>query len=172
MNIKCLWMTVLAIGAVWTSGWGADISGEWKNRVVINGNTQEETYVFTPKKNNANRFTGKFAGFYGVKGKITDGRIDGEKVSFLTEITTRLTTGLYYYEGVIKGDEIEMYRSLEPYDASDPARAGPFPQPRFGADVKYPGGYSGSTSSNLPSVRNSGSTHPPRFLYVLKKVIR
>jgi hypothetical protein len=90
----------------------ADISGKWKAEFESGVGAQKYTVEF---KVEAGKITGStvvdIAGAQS-KGKITDGKIDGEKISFTESLDYNGSPLAIEYKGTVSGDEIKVARDV------------------------------------------------------------
>jgi hypothetical protein len=93
----------------------ADITGKWTADVPgRGGNTQTTTFNF---KVDGMTLTGTVGGGRGGEAPITNGKVDGDKISFSQVLSFGGNDITLTYTGVVKGDTIEMTR--------DAGRGGP-----------------------------------------------
>ncbi|HWB83339.1 MAG TPA: hypothetical protein VG675_04310 [Bryobacteraceae bacterium] len=97
-------MLLLALSLV---AMAADISGKWVAQVPgRNGQTREQTFTF---KVDGSTLTGSVSGRQGDT-PISDGKIDGDNISFSVKREFNGQTMSQNYTGTISGDEIKMKR--------------------------------------------------------------
>jgi hypothetical protein len=107
MKISTLLMMLFALCLIPVSVEGADIDGKWQCHNIGLSSLPEDTY-FT-FKTDGKTLSGTVLFVGGSERKISKGKINGNKFQFVVEYTIdnfgdeRLT-----FNGVIKGDEIEM----------------------------------------------------------------
>ena len=94
-------MTVLAGAAL-----AADITGDWT------GSTDQFSVKFTFKQAGEN-LTGAVTGPQGDPLPISDGKVQGDKVSFTVKVDMGGNSMKITHEGVIKGDEITLTTKVE-----------------------------------------------------------
>jgi hypothetical protein len=96
-------LLVLAIGAL-----AADISGKWVAQVPgRGGNTRETTFTF---KAAGASLTGSMSGMQGAEVPISDGKINGDNISFTVKMEPGGNTMVQNYTGTVAGNEIKMKR--------------------------------------------------------------
>ena len=104
----------------------ADVTGKWTAQVAgRNGGTQEMTFQL---KADGNTLTGTVAGGGGGGGRrggggggaaaagprqISDGKIDGDKVSFTVKVEFNGQTRTQTYTGTVEGDTLKLKRTSE-----------------------------------------------------------
>jgi len=94
-------MIVLAFGLL-----AADVSGKWTAQVPgRQGAMMERTFTF---KADGDKLSGTVSGFQGMDIPITDGKVAGDTVSFVTSIERNGNTFKSNYTGTVAGDEIKF----------------------------------------------------------------
>ncbi len=94
-------MTVLAGAAL-----AADITGNWT------GSTDQFTLTFAFKQD-GEKLTGTVTGPQGDPIAISDGKVQGDKLSFTVKIDMGGNSMKITHEGVIKGEEITLSTKVE-----------------------------------------------------------
>jgi opacity protein-like surface antigen len=94
-------MTVLAGAAL-----AADITGNWT------GSTDQFSLKFTFKQD-GETLTGAVTGPQGEPLPISDGKVQGDKVSFTVKVDMGGNSMIVTNEGAIKGDEITLTTKME-----------------------------------------------------------
>jgi hypothetical protein len=92
--------------------WAADISGKWKAEFESGVGAQKYTFEF---KVEAGKITGTAtANVAGtdMKSKITDGKIEGDKISFSESLDYNGQALAIEYKGTVSGDEIKVARDV------------------------------------------------------------
>jgi len=103
---KILLLASLALVAA-----AADVSGKWVAQIPgRDGQTRETTYNF---KADGAALKGTMSGFQGNQIDISDGKIDGDKISFVVKMEFNGNAIEMKYSGVVAGDEIKMKRSTQ-----------------------------------------------------------
>ncbi len=82
----------------------ADIDGSWKGSMDMMGQAMELGFTF---KANGPELTGTHKGPQGDEYPITEGKIDGDKISFVVKVTGQMEMKINY-EGKIAGEEITL----------------------------------------------------------------
>ena len=157
MRIKILLMAVLALSFLVSTAWAADIAGTWKGSQEMMGQTMERSFTFVVDKSDPTKFTGTSPGRQGGENQITDGKIDGDKVSFNVKMTGKMEMTMKY-SGTVKGDEMTLTMTMD-FGAGGP--------PGGGMGGPPPGG--GGGMGGPPPGGGGGMGGPPPPL-VLKKV--
>lgn len=89
----------------------ADVAGKWVAQVPgRDGQTRETVYNF---KADGAALKGTMSGFQGNQIDISDGKIDGDKISFVVKMEFNGNAIEMKYSGVVAGDEIKMKRSTQ-----------------------------------------------------------
>jgi hypothetical protein len=90
----------------------ADISGKWKAEFESQVGAQKYTFEF---KVEGGKITGSatvnIAGT-DMKSKITDGKVEGEKISFSESLDYNGSPLAIEYKGTVSGDEIKVARDV------------------------------------------------------------
>ncbi len=106
-------LTILCLAAAFA--FGADVNGKWVASVQgRDGQAREVTYNF---KADGSALTGTVTGMRGDM-DITDGKIDGDKISFKTKAEFNGNTFVLAYQGVVSGDEMKLTQTREGSDRS------------------------------------------------------
>lgn len=85
----------------------ADVTGKWVAQVAgRNGQTREQTFNL---KADGATLTGTVSGRQSDTA-ITDGKIDGDKISFAVKMERNGNTTEQKYSGTVSGDELKMKR--------------------------------------------------------------
>lgn len=102
--------TILAVMALLCSSLAAlaaDVTGKWTAEIPgRGGNVQTTTFTF---KADAAKLEGTVANQRGET-PITDGKVDGDKISFVQVTNFNGNETKMTYSGVVKGDSIELTR--------------------------------------------------------------
>jgi hypothetical protein len=102
--------TILAVMALLCSSLAAlaaDVTGKWTAEVPgRGGNTQTNTFTF---KADGAKLEGSVANQRGDT-PITEGKVDGDKISFVQVMNFNGNEMKMSYTGVVKGDTIEITR--------------------------------------------------------------
>ena len=88
---------------------GADISGKWKGTAEGPNGTIERTFTF---KVDGNKLTGESESQMLGKATISDGKIDGDNISFTINANFQGNEMKLEYSGKVVGDEIKLTVSI------------------------------------------------------------
>ena len=114
MRIKILVLTVFALSVMLSSALGADIAGTWKGTREMMGQSMDVSFTFVPDKSDATKFTGTTPGRQGGENKITEGKIDGNNVSFTVVMEGGMMPGMKMkYKGAVTGDEMKLTMEMD-----------------------------------------------------------
>jgi len=100
--MKWLLIVAAAFAAVASA---ADIGGTWKGTAEMQGNAIERTFVF---KVDGSKLTGETTSQMMGTSAITDGRIDGDNISFTVTVKFQDNEMKLNYKGKISGDTIKL----------------------------------------------------------------
>jgi hypothetical protein len=90
----------------------ADITGKWKSEFESQVGAQKYTFEFKVEKGKiTGTATANVAGT-DMKAKITDGKIEGDKISFSESLDYNGQALAIEYKGTISGDEIKVERNV------------------------------------------------------------
>jgi hypothetical protein len=110
MKLRTLFLTLLVAGAALA----ADVTGKWTATMQgRDGNTREVVYNL---KAEGDKLTGTTTGFRGQELQIQDGKVDGDKISFVTKAEFNGNTMVITYKGTVSGDEIKFSQQREGAD--------------------------------------------------------
>ena len=95
----------------------ADVTGKWTAKFMTQVGEQEYTYEFVVK---GTTLTGTATGNLTGKSPISDGKIDGDKVSFVENATYMEMPLRFEYTGTVaSNDEIKLSRKLMDFPAEE-----------------------------------------------------
>jgi hypothetical protein len=123
MRIKILVMTLLAMSLLLATAYSADIAGTWKGSQEMMGQTREVSFTFVTDKSDPSKFTGTSPGRQGGENQITNGKIDGDKISFDIKITGKMELTLKY-SGTVKDKEMTLTMDVD-FGGGGPGGGGP-----------------------------------------------
>ena len=110
MRSRIVFLSVCFVLACVAMAWAADISGKWVAQVPgRQGQTRETTFNF---KAEGAKLTGTVSGMQGDN-PISDGKIDGDNVSFTVVTNFNNNEVKNLYKGKVSGDEIKFTRTRE-----------------------------------------------------------
>jgi hypothetical protein len=99
--------TGFLVGLLALTAMAADITGKWTAQMPgRNGQMREQTFNF---KVDGNMLTGSVSGRQGDMA-ISDGKIDGDQISFTQTMEFNGNTMKLIYKGTVSGDEIKFTR--------------------------------------------------------------
>jgi P pilus assembly chaperone PapD len=87
------------------TGLAADVSGNWKATAEGPNGTMERTFTF---RVDGNKLTGETTSSMFGKSTITDGKIDGENLSFTITVKFQDNEMKLNYKGKVSGNEIKF----------------------------------------------------------------
>lgn len=100
----------LALSAMATAAFGADISGKWAADVPgRGGQAQPATFTFEAK---GEKLDGSVTTPRG-EAPISDGKVDGDNISFTQTLEFGGNSVKFLYKGKVSGDEIKFTRERE-----------------------------------------------------------
>jgi len=94
----------------------ADVSGTWTASFETQVGTQTYTYELHAQ---GNVLTGKTKGNLTGENAISDGKVDGNKISFVEKATYQGMPLVFNYTGELKGDQIHFKRELMGFPAEE-----------------------------------------------------
>jgi opacity protein-like surface antigen len=94
-----------------SAAWAADVSGKWTGKMSGPDGNGDFELSFTFKQDGA-KLTGTVQGPQGDPIEITDGKIDGDKLSFVVKIEANGGMKITH-EGAVSGDEIKLNSKME-----------------------------------------------------------
>ncbi len=115
--MKILLLTAL-MGIFAFAASAADVTGKWTAEVPgRDGNMQTNTFVL---KADGAKLTGTANGGRGGDVEITNGKVDGDSVSFVVVRDFGGTSVKITYKGKVSGDSIKFTRTMEGLDNAPP----------------------------------------------------
>lgn len=112
MKIKILLMAVIALSLLISTAWAADIAGTWKGTRQMMGQEREVSFTFVTDKSDATKFTGTTPGFQGSENEISNGKLEGDKISFNVKMTGKMEMTIKY-SGTVKDDEMTLTMEMD-----------------------------------------------------------
>ena len=88
----------------------ADVTGKWTAQVPGRNGTTENTFVL---KQEGNKLTGSITGGRGGDAQITDGKMDGDTISFTVVRNFGGNEVKQHFKGTVSGSEIKFTRTME-----------------------------------------------------------
>ncbi|HUO29068.1 MAG TPA: hypothetical protein VMU80_07625 [Bryobacteraceae bacterium] len=108
--MRRLLTTGFLLGLLALTALAADVTGKWTAEMPgRGGQTRTTTFTF---KVDGNMLTGTVSGFRGER-PISEGKIDGDQISFTQTMEFNGNTMKLLYKGTISGDEIKFTRQRE-----------------------------------------------------------
>lgn len=101
-------LVLMAISAL--CALAADISGNWKATADFNGQSMERTFTF---KVDGNKVTGETTSSMAGKSEITDGKLEGDTVSFTITVNFGDSPMKLNYKGKVSADGKEIHFTVE-----------------------------------------------------------
>ena len=96
-------LALLAIFAA--SAMASDVTGSWKATADFGGQTMERTFIF---KVDGNKLTGETTSSMMGKSIITDGKVEGDAISFTITVKFQDNEMKLNYKGQVKDDAIHF----------------------------------------------------------------
>ncbi len=106
--------TVLSLIALGMMAFGADVTGKWSAEVPGRGG-QTRTTIFTLKQD-GDKLTGTVSGGQGGDTAISDGKVDGDKISFSVKREFNGNEMKILYVGKLEGEELKLKMGREGAD--------------------------------------------------------
>ena len=91
-----------------------DVTGKWTTKFMTQVGEQEYTYEFVAK---GTTLTGTATGNLTGKTQISDGKIDGNKISFIENAMYMDMPLRFEYTGTVSSDELKLSRKLMDFEA-------------------------------------------------------
>ena len=108
--MRKLMTTGFLLGLLSLTALAADVTGKWTAQMTgRDGQTREQTFNF---KVDGNALTGTLSGRQGDM-EISDGKIDGDQISFTQSMEFNGNTMRILYKGTISGDSIKFTRERQ-----------------------------------------------------------
>jgi hypothetical protein len=109
--LRLLLLTVLALA----SAFAADIDGKWTATYEAQGNPITTTWEL---KADGAKLTGKASSSFGER-ELTDGKIEGNQVSWTENIEAGGTPIKVTCKGTLNGDELKLTRTVGDFGATE-----------------------------------------------------
>jgi hypothetical protein len=105
-------LVTILIALLWTgAAWAADVTGKWTGQMAGPDGSGGFEISFTFKQDGA-KLTGTVQGPQGDPIEIADGKVDGDKISFVVKIDANGGMKITH-DGTIGGDEIKLNSKVE-----------------------------------------------------------
>jgi hypothetical protein len=111
MRYKICAITVIAMGIMLASAVAADVTGKWVAEFPGKGGDPVQM-VFNLKADGAN-LTGTMAGPMGNENPISDGKVEGDNVTFNIKLNFGGNEMKMLYNGKVTGDEMKLTMEME-----------------------------------------------------------
>ncbi len=106
--MKKILLSLIAVGAM---AFGADVTGKWTAEVQgRNGQTRTTTFTL---KQDGGALTGTVSGMGGRENPISEGKVDGDKVSFAVKVEFNGNEMKMLYSGKVEGEELKLKMGRE-----------------------------------------------------------
>jgi len=92
----------------------ADVTGKWTAKFTTQVGEQEYTYDLVQK---GTTLTGTATGNLTGKAQISDGKVDGDKISFIENAMYMDMPLKFEYTGTVANDELRLSRKLMDFEA-------------------------------------------------------
>jgi opacity protein-like surface antigen len=102
------WLLVLFAAFAMTAS-AADIAGTWKASIETPNGSMENTFVF---KVDGNKLTGTTSSEMGGERAISDGKVDGDSLSFTVKMEFNGNAFELNYKGKVSGNEMKLTMSF------------------------------------------------------------
>jgi hypothetical protein len=109
MKTKYLAMAVVILSAMLATAWGADITGKWEGEMDMMGQSMTLGFIF---KVAGSELTGTSIGPQGNETPISEGKINGDDISFVVKVTGQMEMTINY-KGKISGEEIKLTMQMD-----------------------------------------------------------
>jgi hypothetical protein len=104
-------LTGALVGIFAIAAFAADVTGKWTAEVPgRGGNMQTNTFVF---KQDGSKLTGTMDGGRGGPAEISDGKVEGEDISFNVTRSFGDQSIKIAFKGKVSGDQIKFSRTME-----------------------------------------------------------
>jgi hypothetical protein len=111
MKFKVL-AVVVVLGMISAAAYAADITGKWVMEMPGMGGGDPMKINYTFKVDGAN-LTGSTTGMQGEEIPISEGKINGNDISFVVKMDMMGTEMKMKYKGTVAGDEITLKMEME-----------------------------------------------------------
>jgi hypothetical protein len=111
-------LPIALLGMLGIAAWAADATGKWTAQVPgRGGNTTEQTFTL---KAEGTKLTGTLAGGQGGDVQITDGKVNGDDISFVVMRNFNGNDIKLVFKGKVSASEIKFTRSIEGFGDQAP----------------------------------------------------
>src|SRR5436190_10008382 len=110
MTRRTLFATAVVCAIFCCAALAADISGNWSGSMQMGDQPFTLTYAF---KQDGEKLTGTVTGPQGDPLQLKEGKITGDKLSFVVNVDMGGNAAKFVSEGVIKGEEITLTTKMD-----------------------------------------------------------
>ena len=110
MRIRNLALVVAVLSLMLATALAADITGKWKGSMDMMGQSMELGFIF---KVDGSTLTGTSIGPQGDETPISDGKIEGDDLSFVVKITGQMEMTINYKGKIVGDDEIKLTMQMD-----------------------------------------------------------
>jgi len=100
---------VIGLSMFTITAYSADVDGKWSGTINTPTGSFEQTFTF---KADGSKLTGALS-VMGMETPITDGKIDGNEISFFLKLNSGPVPFTVAYTGVVSADEIKLSGDAE-----------------------------------------------------------
>ncbi len=116
MKLRTILATGLIAGLMAVSALAADVSGKWAGETAgRNGQTRPVTLTL---KADGSNLTGEMSGMRGGSNPISEGKVDGDNVSFVVKVEFNGNEMKMNYSGKVEGATLNLKMSREGSDTT------------------------------------------------------
>jgi hypothetical protein len=111
MRLKILAMAAIVMGMALATAVAADVTGKWISEIEgRGGETMTSTYTFKVEGTN---LTGTVSSPMGGENPISEGKIDGDNISFVVKMEAMGNEMTIKYKGTVSDGEIKLTMEME-----------------------------------------------------------
>lgn len=107
--------TILSLFALATMAFGADVTGKWAAEMPGRNGGPPRTTTFNLKQDGA-KLEGTVSGMGGRDNAISEGKVDGDNVSFTVSMEFNGNAMKMMYAGKVAGEELQLKSTREGSD--------------------------------------------------------
>lgn len=105
MSLRKIFATAMVAGLMTVAAFAASIDGKWTGEMTTPNGSRPVNFTFTSDGTTLNGMT---TGRQGAEVKITNGKIDGDNVSFDVTREMQGNTMTMHYTGKVSGDDLKL----------------------------------------------------------------
>ncbi len=105
MSLRKMFATAIVAGLMTMAAFAANIDGKWVGEMTTPNGTRPVNFTFTSDGSTLN---GSTTGRQGAETKITNGKVDGDSVSFDVTREMQGNSMTMHYTGKVSGDELKL----------------------------------------------------------------